>query len=206
MPTRDSFSPQRRSIRLSDYDYTQKGAYFVTVCTLNRECVLGEIVDDEMQINAAGLLVAQTWDRLSLRFPSIELDALVVMPNHVHGIVVLTTVSPPPTPPDLVGAGLALPEINIPERKKDDQKPGTPRGAPTLGDVVGAFKSLSARACNQTLNRAGQRFWQRNYHEHIIRNEADLARIREYIATNPARWTEDNENPAFVRKEQDKRT
>ena len=138
-----------------------------------------------MHLNEAGCLVQTAWDELSARFPGVELDAFVVMPNHVHGIVVL------------VGAGLALPS------KQDaiqgaassaPTEPGTARPA-TLGGVVRAFKSISALYVNRQLTRSGP-LWQRNYYERIIRDEAELQRIREYIETNPAGWADDRENPS----------
>jgi putative transposase len=179
----------RRSIRLRDYDYSQAGAYFVTICVYNQEYLLGDVVDGEARLSEAGEIVAQMWDDLPSRFPTVELDAFVVMPNHVHGIIVI--VERPASEP--VGAGLALPSANT---LNDHEKRGTPRGAPTVGDIVGAFKSLSAIACNRLLDRGGVPFWQRNYWEHIVRDERDLNRLRDYIAANPARWFEDEENPA----------
>ena len=161
----------RRSLRLQGYDYAQAGAYFVTVCTQNRLCLFGDIVDGEMQLNANGWEVQVLWNELPNRFARLELDAFVVMPNHVHGIAAF------------VGAGLALPGEN-----------GAASSAPTLGDVVRAFKSLSAIRVNRLMMRSGP-LWQRNYYEHIIRSERELDKIREYIATNPLKWSLDRENP-----------
>ncbi len=179
----DPDAHHRRSIRLRDYDYAQMGAYFVTLCVHERECLLGEIAAGEVRVSGAGLIVAQTWDNLPTRFPHIELDAFVVMPNHVHAIIVIT--DPPPSPVDPVGAGLAL-----------SKNQGNPRVAPTLGDIVGAFKSTSAIACNRLLDRSGLPFWQRNYWEHVIRNDADLERLRDYIEGNPGKWAEDQYHPS----------
>jgi putative transposase len=161
----------RRSLRLDGYDYAQAGAYFVTVCTQNRMCLFGDIVDGVMRLNDAGRMVRSVWEGLPDRFAGMELDAFVVMPNHVHGIITF------------VGAGLALPE-----------EKGAASSAPTLGDVVRAFKSMSAIHINRLLRRSGP-LWQRNYYEHVIRNERELAKIREYIATNPLKWALDRENP-----------
>ena len=134
-----------------------------------------------MRLNDAGRLVRSAWDELPGRFPGVELDGFMTMPNHVHGIVVIVqgAASSAPTPgaaakPGAVGAGLALPA--------------------TLGDVIRAFKSISALYVNRQLMRSGS-LWQRNYYERIIRDEHELQRIREYIETNPARWTDDRENP-----------
>jgi putative transposase len=174
----------RRSIRLRDYDYAQAGAYFVTLCVEGRECLLGEIAAGEVRVSGAGEIVAQTWDSLPSRFPYVELDAFVIMPNHVHAIIVITD-PPPPVDPDSVGAELALPK-----------KTGDASIAPTLGRIVQAFKSISAIACNRLLERSGVPFWQRNYWEHVIRDDADLARLRAYIEGNPGKWAEDRYHPS----------
>jgi REP element-mobilizing transposase RayT len=157
----------RRSIRLPGYDYSQPGAYFVTVCTHNRDLLL--------ESAAAQEAVLATWQELLTRFPTLALDEFVIMPNHVHGIVIL-------------GTGRSL-------RGAASRAP-TSRVRPTLGEVVLAFKSLSAIKVNTILNRTGLRFWQRNYYEHVIRDEDELSRVRQYIRDNPLRWGEDPENPS----------
>jgi REP element-mobilizing transposase RayT len=182
----------RRSIRLLDYDYAQAGAYFITICVRNRECLLGDIPGGDLHLSAAGALVAELWDALPTRFPTIELDAFVVMPNHVHGILVIIDHSHE-SQPDVVGAGLALPEN---QASAVSETKGNPWVAPTLGDILGAFKSISAIACNRLLDHSGVPFWQRNYWEHVIRDEDDLARLREYIANNPGKWIEDKYHPS----------
>jgi len=159
----------RRAIRLAGYDYRQDGMYFVTICTFQWECLLGEIVDGEMYLSAAGEAVQQAWDRLPPRFPGIALDRFVVMPNHVHGILFLGA-DP--------GIGAANPV--------------------SLGTVVGAFKSLAAIAANRVLAREGSPLWHRNYYEHIIRNDRELHRVRAYIEGNPANWAQDDDNPALA--------
>lgn len=153
----------RRSLRLRDYDYSQAGAYFITVCTGQRLCHLGSVVDGAVQLAPPGHIVQSTWEGLPERFAGIELDAMVVMPNHLHGIVLL---------PDA---------------------PSHP-----LGAVVRAVKAASTRL----IRVAGfpSFAWQRNYYEHVIRNEKELERIRDYIATNPLRWHLDRENPDRERR------
>jgi putative transposase len=130
--------------------------------------------DGEMRLNDAGRMVRSVWQALPRRFSGMELDTFVVMPNHMHGIATF------------VGAGLALPD---PE--------GAASSAPTLGDVVRAFKSLSAIHVNRLLRRSGP-LWQRGYFDHVVRDDRDLERIREYIATNPLRWAPDRGNPQRV--------
>ena len=165
----------RRSIRLRDYDYAQCGAYFITMCIQHRECLLGTVVDGVMESNEAGKMVQSAWEVLPKRFPSILFDAFVVMPNHVHGIVMI-----------------------VPPKQKPQSKKGAASSAPTVGNILRAFKSISAIHVNSLLSRSDRPLWQRNYYEHIIRNEAALARAREYIAMNPRRWHLDWDNPNVV--------
>jgi putative transposase len=173
--------PNRRTIRLKEYDYAQPGAYFVTICTQDRACLFGDVMDCTMKLNAVGRLVATLWNEVPARFANVDLNMFVVMPNHIHGILLY--------PDD--GPVMA------------DRTRATTRVAPTIGQVVGAFKSLStveyvrnARANGWPAFRS--RLWQRNYYEHVIRDEADLDRIRRYIDENPARWEFDDENPQRV--------
>lgn len=176
MVTRHSGKHNRRSIRLKRYDYSQKGAYFVTICTQNRECVFGEIINGEMHLNGAGDMVERWWCELENKFKNIGLDKHVVMPNHFHGIVII------------VGADLRV----CPSMGKHTGLP--------LHRMVQWFKTMTT---NEYIHGVKQnpnvpidkRLWQRNYYEHVIRNEEDLNGIREYIITNPLRWAIDKENP-----------
>ncbi len=164
----------RRSIRLKGYDYSQPGAYFITICTSNRECLLGEIDNQQMKVNELGKIVVGFWLSLPTRYPSLELDEFVIMPNHVHGIIVITE---------------AIDEL--PRHKLSEQKQ---RRKMLLPKVVGYFKMNSAKAVNQHRLLSCQSLWQRNYYEHIIRNEAELDRVRRYIVDNPAKWNQDYDN------------
>lgn len=156
----------RRSIRLKGYDYRQRGAYFVTLCTHHRICWFGEVKgacneDAIVHLTPCGELMRDAWLKLPNRFEGLELDACIFMPNHMHGLFVL---------------------------------PGTEF---SVGDVIGAYKSLTTNAYGERVRQDGwtgyeQRFWHRNYWEHIVRDETDLNRIRAYIALNPARWPEDD--------------
>jgi putative transposase len=170
-------SRHRRSIRLREYDYTEVGAYFVTICAYNRECLFGEIVHGEMRLNGFGKTIEDEWLRTATIRPYIELGEVVIMPNHVHGIVSIR-----------------------------DEGRGKARLAPTTGTfgypvggslptIIGAFKSASTKRINEMRGTPGAPLWQRNYFEHVIRNEAELNRIREYIALNPSRWDNDLNNP-----------
>ena len=173
----------RRSIRLQGYDYTQPGAYFVTICTQARACSFGAVADGEMQLNNPGQIAHAAWDTLPARFPSIRLDAFVVMPNHVHGII-------------MVGAQFIAPSKGFGTAMNDQ---GAINHAPTLGEMVRAYKAASTRFIRQagSLDFA----WQRNYYEHVVRDEDSLNRIRQYILDNPARWQFDRDNPAATTPE-----
>ena len=189
----------RRSIRLSVYNYSRVGAYFVTICAQNRACLFGEIVNGEMVLDDSGAMVETIWNELPNRFSNIDLDAFIIMPNHIHGIIV--SVGAP-----LVGAhpgnGAHQGNGNHPENGNHGSTTNgaTTRVAPTLGDVVGAFKSLVTVKYIRGVKQSGWtrfdgKLWQRNYYEHIIRNENELNRIRQYIMNNPSRWDLDRENP-----------
>ena len=187
-----TFNPDihhRRSIRLRNYDYRSDGAYFVTLCTYQRECLFGEVVDAEVRLNDAGTCVETICNSLSQRYPDVEVDSLVVMPNHVHGIIVIT---------GTVGAIHELPDVE--DQRAIRESPLQGRRKMTLSKVVGYLKMNTAKRINELRDNPGIPVWQRNYYEHIIRNEADLASIRYYIAENPVKWAMDENNPAKVQQ------
>jgi len=229
----------RRSIRLQGYDYSRAGAYFVTICTQNRECLFGDIVHGEMRLNDAGRVVADEWLKTAEIRTEIELDAWVVMPNHFHGILVIacrgtacrardndnatlgtapTTLGTAPTTlgtaPTTLGTapttlGTAPTTLGTAPTTMGTAPTtmGTARRAPTVerfgGPVSGsvptivrAFKSAVTKRINELRQSPGAKLWQRNYWEHIVRNEPELIRIREYIRNNPARWEWDQLCPA----------
>lgn len=160
----DNLPQGRPSLRLKTYDYAQPGGYFVTICIQDRLCLLGQVAEGELHLNEAGRMVEGVWGDLPLRFPHISLDVFVVMPNHLHGIVLI-----------------------------EEKRPGQ-----GLGQIVGAFKSLTTNRYIAGVRELGWepfpgRLWQDNYFEHIIRNEAEGRRIRQYIVDNPFRWETDPE-------------
>ena len=187
------YDPQsygRRSYRLVGYDYSQAGAYFVTVVTQARECLFGEVHDCEMKLNYAGEMVRRVWTGLPDRFPNVAVGDFIVMPNHIHAIVDIYDVGAP-----LVGA-----QTNKLLPGAAEANGATTRVAPTLGAVIGAFKSLTTVEYAWGVRSHGwpafkRRLWQRNYFEHIVRNDESRNRIIEYIGVNPATWTHDIENP-----------
>ncbi len=201
----------RRSIRLRGYDYTQAGAYFVTIVTQQRLCLFGDIVDGAMHLNAAGRMVQTIWNDIPAHYPGVDIDVFIVMPNHIHGIIVLTG-DPPNGPPRGVAPTASHGDASDPggDSHPPDWPVGAgPRACPpggnatilSLPDVVHRYKTLTTKLYTDGVKCQGwipysKRVWQRNYYEHIIRDEASLQCIRDYIATNPDRWDEDNENPA----------
>jgi len=185
----------RRSIRRPGHDYAAPGHYFVTVCVRNRDPLLGVADGEAVTLSEMGLIVQDEWQGLPERFPRVRLDVFRILPNHLHGIITI------------VGAPLA-------GARPVDQPDGVDRGdseatrcglptvragaspAPTLGTIIGAFKSLSDRRCRETAVAAdpGRRFgclWQRNYHDHVIADEDERERIKAYIQGNVSDWRND---------------
>jgi len=215
----------RRSIRLKGYDYTREGVYYFTICCHQRRCLLGEIKDGFMHLNLFGATVKAVWDSLPRHFPLVELDAFVVMPNHVHGIIVITE-----NPHNLdsnrnynhnpncrgeafvPGCNDAVPEFlytnasPFPARNNTSPNPAAqpilPRGTQSgsIGAILQNFKSVVTRRVNRITRNSGT-LWQRNYHEEIIRNEKAYENIRRYIVENPLSWDEDEENPLKFKPE-----
>lgn len=174
---------RRKSIRLQGYDYSQAGAYFITVCTHNRVPLFGEIVDGVMVLNSAGQIVEKCWCAIPEHFPQVTLDEFVVMPNHVHGIITVGANN------HLPQHYLPLPSDETPIQSNEPPRPlqhGTSR---TIGSMVRGFKIGVTRwfRANTDIHAV----WQRNYYEHIIRNEDAYLKIAEYIQTNPQRWETD---------------
>ena len=168
---------RRRSLRLRGYDYTQDGAYFITICAHGKQSLFGEIVDGEMRLNEYGRVVLKEWLKTPVIRKEIRLDEYVVMPNHFHGIVFIQT-------DDVSRTGVW---------------PYAPTPHGTLPSSIAAFvqglKSTITRQINELRMTPGTPVWQRNYYEHVIRGEDDLNSIREYIQYNPLKWAEDGENP-----------
>ncbi len=164
----------RRSIRLPGFDYAEAGAYFLTICTYAREPLLGEIHNEEVHLSEAGHIAHGEWLHSAKIRPSVTLDEFIIMPNHVHGIVVITRV---------VGAHSCAP---LPDA------PLTRRQPHSLSSFVAQFKATATRRINEMRGTPGTQVWQRNYYEHIVRNDEELERIREYIRNNPAHWEDDD--------------
>ena len=164
----DPFRHHRQSLRLRQYDYKTAGSYCVTLCTQNRQMLFGEVAGNKVNLTEIGDIVCSEWLATAQRFPSIMLDEFIVMPNHFHGIVFLNP------PGQEISADIL----------------------PTLGDMVGAFKSLSTKAVRHSTGDVVCKFWQKNFYEQIIRSDAMLNGLRQYIQDNPCRWQDDPENNA----------
>ncbi len=171
----------RHSIRLQGYDYSQAGAYFVTIVTRDRACMFGHVVDGEMRMNELGKVVRDEWFRSGKIRSELQLnpDEFVAMPNHIHGIVWIVD-------HEIVRATGRSPLPNGP----------APR---SLASFIAGFKSAVTKRINEQRTMPGVPVWQRNYYEHIVRNDHELDRIREYIVNNPLQWTLDRENTDIVR-------
>jgi len=169
----------RRSIRLKGYDYSRAGAYFITICTHGRECLLGDLSDGVMRLNEYGNIVRDEWLKTGKIRHNVVMDEFVIMPNHIHGIIIITD-----------------------HRRGDRPVAPTPEPIPasgpkpkSIGSFIAGFKSTVTKQVNELRGAPGAKLWQRNYYEHVIRDEGDLNRIRQYILDNPARWAEDENNP-----------
>ncbi len=167
----------RHSIRLAEYDYHGAGAYFVTVCTLHRGCLLGEAADGKIRLTRYGEIVGECWREIPAHFPNARLGQFTVMPNHIHGIIQLIEV-----PPKVAHEG------EQPERFSQPVN----RSVPT---IMRTFKAAVTRRINGETDAFISNLWQRNYHEHVIRDDDEFNKICEYIIANPKRWAEDRENP-----------
>ncbi len=162
--TFDSEKHHRRSIRLQGYDYSQTGAYFFTTVTQGRELLFGEIKDGEVVLNEAGKMVLKWWHELPKKFPNIKLNTFILMPNHFHGIIIIENVD---------------------------------GDAPRLGTIIQWFKTMTTNEYIRGVKNLGRqsfdrRLWQRNYYEHIIRNQKDWERIHDYVEANPVNWEKDD--------------
>jgi len=195
--------PNRRSIRLKGYDYTRDGAYFVTICTQDRERTFGAVINGRVRLNACGQEVARCWAWLAEQYPYVYLDEWIVMPDHTHAIIVIRddlcngTVSDNSsvTNPNVAGADVT----NSNEICRGGSRTALQRSAPDagfmgppilpmqrkpLGRLMGAFKTVSTQRVNDIRSTPGAKLWQRNYHERVIRNSISLRALRRYIANN----------------------
>lgn len=165
----------RRSIRLKNYDYSKEGAYFLTICTKNKQCLFGDIKQDQMRLNYLGVIVFQCWQAIPEHFPHVALDTFVIMPNHLHGILWI-----------------------IESPHQEDQYCEYRKAIKgSIPSIVRAFKAVVTKEINQICQQKGTSLiWQKNYYEQVIRNEKMLNNIREYIINNPVNWNQDSDYSA----------
>ena len=175
---------RRKSLRLKNFNYSNAGAYFLTICSQDMRCIFGDVINGEMILNEAGQMVMDVWSEIPRNYPGFQLDEYILMPNHFHGVIWKTK-------SDVGVCPLAYPsEASV--------QTGQPRGvAPTsLFDVVYQFKSLTTNKYIKGVKYSifppfNKRLWQRNYYERIIRNEIELNNTRQYILDNPKNWKDD---------------
>jgi len=200
----------RKSIRLKDYDYSQPGLYFITICIFNRELILGKIVDQglesaEMRLSQEGIAVEKTWNQLTEHIKHIKLHEFIIMPNHIHGIIEIlddpeegaNSAGTNFVGTNFVGTNFVRAIQESPQRKMP--QPTTPqqmnikqRRKMKLSKIIGKFKMLSAKSINIIRENGGGAVWQRNYYEHIIKDEDSYRKISEYIKNNPILWDKDD--------------
>jgi len=170
----------RRSTRLKEYDHSQAGTYFITICTWQKECLLGKVVNGEIRLNEFGGIVDTFWKQVPNHFPNVALDKFIIMPNHMHVIVLLNDVG-------------AIHEL--PLQSESPYQNRIKRRIMLLPKIMGRFKMNSSKTINQIRNTPGTPLWQRNYFERVIRDEYELHAIRQYIINNPLQWDMDVNNP-----------
>jgi len=207
------FDPEkhhRRSVRLKRYDYTGNNAYFVTICTYQKECLFGTISNGRMNLNVMGEYVRKTWLETAEKRINIKLNDFVIMPNHFHGILWLMRRDTPPfgdkscRDPEFRPGNSKWAQHAVPLHGCSSLNPNC---APTyeqfgkpvqssLPTIIRSFKSAASKIINENRLIPGTMVWQRNYYEHIIRSHEELRQTIEYIRSNPGHWTDDKENPA----------
>lgn len=179
----------RKSNRLQHYDYSQAGYYFVTICTQNRKCLFGEIVEGHMILNEAGKIIARWWDETKNKFPNIELDEFVIMPNHFHGIITIVGT-------DLRVCPNSTGQDTTDKRIRQDEHTGS-----SLQAIIQWFKTMTTNEYIQRVKSGlfppfEKRLWQRSFYDHVIRDEQALHDVREYIQHDSLNWELDENNPS----------
>ena len=169
---------RRNTNRIPRHNYSTPGQYFLTICTENRQQLFGTIKNDQMILNGVGNMINLWWQKTFEKYDHTLINEYIIMPNHIHGIM------------NIVGAGSPRPDNN-----NNDKIIGCGNHTPTIGNIIAYFKYQTTKQINESHNTPGKKIWQRNYHDHIIRNDESLTNIRNYIVNNPATWQFDIENP-----------
>jgi len=169
----------RKSIRLKEYDYSQGGWYYITICAKDKKCAFGKVVNGKMILNEIGKIVEGEWFKTKQIRPNVDLDYYIIMPNHIHGIIIINEKS-----------NYRRGELQFAPTNKKFKSPSQ-----TIGAIIRGFKSSATKRINIQCKTPNQPVWQRNYYEHIIRNDRDLYNIRQYINNNPLKWELDDNYP-----------
>lgn len=193
---------ERKLTRLKDYDYSMPGAYFVTVCAQDRNCLFGKIEKGQMRVNDIGQMIDMWWRKMFDKYDNVFVDEYVIMPNHIHGIINIVGAIPCNRPVNNVKNETIIHNNEGENMVSPLRISNTHAG---LGQYVSWFKRMSTteyirHVKNDNWPRFDKRIWQRNYYEHIIRNDAELNRIRQYIIENPLKWDMDSEHPNNIIK------
>jgi len=170
----------RRSVRLKGYDYSRANAYFITICSWNRECLFGCVENGAMALTEYGKILENEWLQTHQLRPNVELDVFVVMPNHFHAIIQINDIR----------EGVSYPQEGVYQ-----YAPTMRSTSQTVGAIVRGFKSAVTKQVNICRNSPNAMVWQRNYYEHIVRGDYELNTIREYIQNNPSSWIQDKLYP-----------
>jgi putative transposase len=165
----------RKSIRLKDFDYSQPGEYFVTLCIHDKKCVFGKVMEENTILSSIGEIAKKCWEEIPVHFPHVRLDEYVIMPNHLHGIIIITDCR------DLINQ---IPTKNFPLMKSPKE---------TLGKITRYYKARSAKLIHNSGYVDFQ--WQSLFYDRIVRSDKELNNIRDYITDNPLKWYFDEENP-----------
>jgi putative transposase len=173
--------PNRKSIRLKEYDYVQAGAYFVTICSSNKQSIFGRVEEDAVRLNALGRVVDECWRQIPDHFANAEVDEYLIMPNHLHGIIVLECRD-------------TIHRVRESSSESKTESFGNPI-AGTIPTIIRTFKAAVTRESRRLGLITGEKLWQGGYFERIIRNKDSMMKAREYIVNNPLRWSLDKENP-----------
>ncbi len=170
---------KRKPNRLNHFDYTTPGYYFVTICAQDRVCCFGEVIDGEMVLNKFGKIVEKYWVEIPEHYPNVKLDVYQIMPNHLHGIIIITP----------VGAAIGRPT----------EKAGNARPYISLNTIIGSFKNITVKIIHKS--GSANFSWQKSFYDHVIRRDESLEKIRTYITNNPKQWELDLENPKNLKQQ-----
>jgi putative transposase len=199
----ESFLPRRRSVRLAQFDYSQSARYFLTICSQDRVPAFGQVAGASVELSPLGRIVDQCWTEIPSHFSQVELGPHVVMPDHVHGIVIICA----PMTNNAANTGDSAMSMNssdsakherraryiVPLRTENSVREFGASVAGSIATIVATFKAAVSRKAAPSLNRPQPALWQRGYYEHVIRDEQDFGNACEYIRSNPARRTFERE-------------